>query len=163
MGAKRTSEAENKDVANELARMKKFCNVIRVISHTQIKKMKLRQKKAHLMEIQVNGGSVSDKVDFGYNLFEKKVPVDTVFSANEMIDVLSVTKGKGFAGVIARWGVSKLPRKTHRGLRKVACIGAWHPAAVQYTVARAGQQGYHHRTEINKKIYRIGSAAKNEE
>jgi ribosomal protein L3 len=38
----------------------------------------------------------------------------------------------------------------------VACIGAWHPSRVQFTVARAGQKGYHHRTEINKKIYRIG-------
>jgi len=25
-----------------------------------------------------------------------------------------------------------------------------------FSVARAGQNGYHHRTEINKKIYRIG-------
>jgi len=50
----------------------------------------------------------------------------------------------------------KLPRKTHKGLRKVACIGAWHPSHVSFTVARAGQKGYHHRTEINKKIYRIG-------
>ena len=38
----------------------------------------------------------------------------------------------------------------------MACIGAWHPAKVQYSVARAGQRGYHHRTEINKKIYRVG-------
>jgi large subunit ribosomal protein L3e len=49
-----------------------------------------------------------------------------------------------------------LPRKTHRGLRRVGCIGGWHPARVRYSVARAGQNGYHHRTEINKKIYRIG-------
>merc|ERR1712141_911033 len=49
-----------------------------------------------------------------------------------------------------------LPRKTHKGLRKVACIGAWHPARVAFSVARVGQKGYHHRTEINKKIYRIG-------
>jgi hypothetical protein len=46
-----------------------------------------------------------------------------------------------------------LPRKTHKGLRKVACVGAWHPSRIQFTVARAGQKGYHHRTEINKKIY----------
>ncbi|VAI03540.1 unnamed protein product [Triticum turgidum subsp. durum] len=52
--------------------------------------------------------------------------------------------------------VTRLPRKTHRGLRKVACIGAWHPARVSYTVARAGQNGYHHRTEMNKKVYKIG-------
>ena len=56
----------------------------------------------------------------------------------------------------SRWHTRKLPRKTHKGLRKVACIGAWHPSRVQFTVARAGQKGYHHRTEMNKKIYRIG-------
>ena len=58
-------------------------------------------------------------------------------------------------GVTSRWHTKKLPRKTHKGLRKVACIGAWHPSRIQYTVARAGQKGYHHRTEINKKIYDI--------
>jgi len=112
------------------------------------------------MEIQVNGGDVTSKVDWAYGLFEKSVPVDTVFSQNEMIDTLGVTKGHGREGVIARWGVTRLPRKTHRGLRKVACIGAWHPARVSFTVARGGQYGYYHRTEINKKIFRIGKAAK---
>ena len=69
-----------------------------------------------------------------------------------------MTKGKGYEGegVVTRWGVTRLPRKTHRGLRKVACIGAWHPARVSFTVARAGQNGYHHRTEMNKKIYKLG-------
>jgi len=38
----------------------------------------------------------------------------------------------------------------------VACIGAWHPARVKWTVARAGQEGYHHRTEMNKRILRVG-------
>ena len=108
------------------------------------------------MEIQVNGGTVAEKVDFGYKLFEKAVPIDSVFSKDEMIDTIGVTKGHGYEGVVTRWGVTRLPRKTHRGLRKVACIGAWHPARVSYTVARAGQRGYHHRTEMNKKIYKIG-------
>jgi len=76
-----------------------------------------------------------------------------------MIDTIGVTRGKGVEGVITRWGCFRLARKTHRGLRKVACIGAWHPARVRYTCARAGQDGYHHRTEINKKIYRVGKAS----
>ena len=38
----------------------------------------------------------------------------------------------------------------------MACIGAWHPARVSWTVARGGQHGFHHRTEMNKKIYKIG-------
>jgi len=108
------------------------------------------------MEIQVNGGSVADKVDFAKGLFEKQVEVDTVFTKDECIDVLGATKGHGTKGVVARWGVTRLPRKTHRGLRKVACIGAWHPARVSRAVPRAGQHGYHHRTEVNKKIYKIG-------
>lgn len=109
------------------------------------------------MEIQVNGGKdISEKVDWCRERLEKPAPVRKVFAQNEMIDVIGVTKGHGFKGVTYRWGTKKLPRKTHKGLRKVACIGAWHPARVSFSVARAGQSGYHHRTELNKKIYRIG-------
>jgi large subunit ribosomal protein L3e len=108
------------------------------------------------MEIQINGGTTADKVAFARTLLEKPVSVSSVFNQNEMIDTISATKGKGFEGVTTRWGTTRLPRKTHKGLRKVACIGAWHPANVRFTVARAGQNGYHHRTEINKKIYQIG-------
>ena len=157
----RVADASSTSMAAELERMKKYAQVVRVLCHTQIRLVKLRQKKAHLCEIQVNGGkTVTEKVDWARTLLEKKVPIDTVFSQNEMIDCLGVTKGRGYTGVVSRWGVARLPRKTHRGLRKVACIGAWHPARVRFTVARAGQHGYHHRTEINKKIYRIGKASR---
>jgi large subunit ribosomal protein L3e len=156
----RISQENNKDVQQELERIKKYCQVVRVLAHTQIKKVNLRQKKAHLLEIQINGGDVAAKVDWGYNLFERQVPVSAVFNDGEMVDTIGVTKGKGYEGVVSRWGVTRLPRKTHRGLRKVACIGAWHPARVAWTVARAGQHGYHHRTEINKKIYRIAKGVR---
>lgn len=146
-----------KDIEHELNRISKFCTVVRVIAHTQVKKLNLRLKKAHIMEIQVNGGAdAAAKVDFAKSLFEKEVTVDSVFAKDENIDVIGVTKGHGMEGVVARWGVSRLPRKTHRGLRKVACIGSWHPARVSTTVPRAGQDGYFHRTELNKKVYRIG-------
>lgn len=148
-----------KDINAEFARIVKYCSVVRVLAHTQIEKLNLRQKKSHLLEIQVNGGNVADKVKFASDLFEKSFTVDSVFSQNEMIDVIGVTKGHGYEGVVARWGVARLPRKTHRGLRKVACVGAWHPARIRFTVARHGQAGYHHRTEINKKVYRVGKAA----
>ena len=121
-----------------------------------MKLLRQRQKKSHIMEIQVNGGTIAQKVDWARQHLEKPVPITSVFAQNEMIDVIGVTKGKGFKGVTSRWHTRKLPRKTHKGLRKVACIGAWHPSRVQFTVARAGQKGYHHRTELNKKIYRIG-------
>merc|ERR1712137_494004 len=150
-----------KDIEHELNRIAKFCTVVRVIAHTQVKKLNLRLKKAHIMEIQVNGGAdAKAKVDFAKSLFEKEVTIDSVFAENEQVDVMGVTKGHGYEGVTTRWGVTRLPRKTHRGLRKVACIGSWHPARVSTTVPRAGQNGYFHRTEMNKKIYRIGAAAR---
>jgi len=152
---------KKRTIDHELHRIKKYCTVVRVIAHTQIKKLHLRQKKAHIMEIQVNGGSIAQKVAFGVGLFEKPVSIDSIFHQNEQIDVIGITKGKGFEGVTTRWGTTRLPRKTHKGLRKVACIGAWHPSRVQWSVPRAGQHGYHHRTEINKKIYRIGKKGTN--
>lgn len=139
-----------------IKRLKKYCSVIRVIVHTQTKLLNTRTKKAHVLEVQINGGSISDKVDFAKGLLEKEVRAKQVFTDFEHIDVIGATKGHGFTGVIKRFGVRKLPRKTHRGLRRVGCIGAWHPSRVFWTVARAGQMGYHHRTEQNKKIYRIG-------
>jgi len=149
-------ESGKKQLDKDFATMKKYCSVIRVIIHSQMRLLAMRQKKAHIMEVQLNGGSISDKVDWAKEHLEKAVPVSNVFGQDEMIDVIGVSKGHGFKGVTSRWHTKKLPRKTHKGLRKVACIGAWHPARVGYTIARAGQKGYNHRTEINKKIYRIG-------
>ncbi|XP_061830340.1 large ribosomal subunit protein uL3-like isoform X2 [Nerophis lumbriciformis] len=149
-------ESGKKALDQDFARMKKYCSVIRVLVHSQMRLLPIRQKKAHIMEVQLNGGSVPDKVDWAKERLEQAVPVSAVFHQDDMIDVIGVTKGHGFKGVTSRWHTKKLPRKTHKGLRKVACIGAWHPARVAFTIARAGQKGYHHRTEINKKIYRIG-------
>jgi large subunit ribosomal protein L3e len=92
--------------AKDLERIKKYCQVVRVLVHTQIRKVPVGQKKAHLMEIQVNGGSIADKVDWANSHFEKEFDITDVFAQDEMIDVIAVTKGKGMAGVTARWGES---------------------------------------------------------
>merc|ERR1712062_180000 len=151
------SEDGKKSIDRDIAMIKKYAKSVRAICHTQMKGLSLRQKKAHIIEIQINGGNnIAEKVDWATSNFEKEVPVNTVFSEAEMIDVIGITKGRGYHGVTSRWHTKKLPRKTHKGLRKVACIGAWHPSRVAFSVARSGQKGYHHRTEINKKVYRIG-------
>merc|ERR1711912_217814 len=102
----------------DFAKMKKYCKVIRVIVHTQMKLLKKRQKKAHIMEVQVNGGSVPQKVDWARDMLEKQVNVGSVFSQDELIEVIGVTKGKGYKGVTSRWHTKKLPRKTHK-----VCVG----------------------------------------
>ena len=126
--AKKHADNNGAAITSDLERIKKYCTIVRLIVHTQIRKTPLKQKKAHVMEIQINGGSIADKVDFARGLFEKPIEVPSIFEKDEMIDIIGVTKGHGFSGVTSRWGTKKLPRKTHKGLRKVACIGAWHPA-----------------------------------
>jgi Ribosomal protein L3 len=63
------------------------------------------------MEIQVNGGSVADKVEYVQGLFEKSMEVGTDFEQDEC-DVIAVTKGHGLEGVTHRWCALQ-PRLTH--------------------------------------------------
>merc|ERR1711924_84209 len=73
------TENEGAAIQAECDKIVKHCQVVRALAHTQIKKINLRQKKAHIMEIQVNGGSVADKVAWIRDKFEKPVSIDTVF------------------------------------------------------------------------------------
>lgn len=55
--AKKYSDGK-KAVEAELASLKKHCCAIRVLAHTQVKKLNFGQKKAHLIEIQVRSAGV---------------------------------------------------------------------------------------------------------
>ncbi|XP_076607948.1 uncharacterized protein LOC143333663 [Chaetodon auriga] len=86
-------EEGKKQLEKDFAAMKKYCQVIRVIAHTQKSLPSLRQKKSRLMEVQLNGGSISDKVDWAREKLEQAVPVNTVFTQDAKVDVTGVTKG----------------------------------------------------------------------
>lgn len=145
---------ENLDV------LKNDCDVIRILVHTQVNLLPgIKTRKAHIGEIQLNGGTIEEKVDFAMEKLGKEIGIRDVFSEQELIDVMGVTKGKGFTGTVKRFGTRILPRKSNKGKRKVGCIGAWHPAGVLRTVARAGQKGFHRRTQQNKKIYMINNGS----
>ena len=55
-------ELGKKEIEKDLNQIKKYCSVVRMIVHTQQKILRRRQKKAHIMEIQINGGSIAEKV-----------------------------------------------------------------------------------------------------
>merc|ERR1712151_905131 len=68
-------QKEGQPMKEQLDRMKNYCQVIRAICHTQVAKVKIGQKKAHIKEIQINGGDVAKKVEFVTGLFEQEVKV----------------------------------------------------------------------------------------
>merc|ERR1711964_253799 len=62
-------------------------------------------------------------------------------------------------GVVTRWSCSRLARKTHRGCARSRVL-ARGTQRVNWQTPRSGQLGCYHRTEINKKIYKVGKNLK---
>jgi len=128
----------------------------RVLTATQPRLAGVPKKKPELMEIKIGGGSTKEQFEYVKGLLGKTVSVEEVFKDGQLVDVISVTKGKGFQGPVKRWGVRILQDKGRKTKRGVATLGPWGPGRVLYTVPRAGQMGYHQRTEFNKRILKVG-------
>ncbi|MHA1595292.1 MAG: 50S ribosomal protein L3 [Candidatus Baldrarchaeia archaeon] len=114
------------------------------------------KKKPDIMEYKIGGGTIEEQWEYAKSILGSEIRTKDVLKEGQYVDVIAITKGKGFEGPVKRWGVKILPRKKRKGRRKVGSIGPWHPARVSYTVPRAGQLGYHQRTEYNKLILKIG-------
>ncbi|MHA1145326.1 MAG: 50S ribosomal protein L3 [Candidatus Helarchaeota archaeon] len=136
------------------------CSQFRVLMHTQPRLAAPSKKKPELMEIPVWGGSKEEKIKFLKDQLGKEIRVGDIYQAGDHLDIASITKGKGFQGPVKRFGIKILTRKTRGTKRGVGSIGPWKPARVMYTVPRAGQMGYHHRIEYNKRILKIGNDPK---
>jgi len=132
----------------------------RLLAATQPRQTGVPKKKPDVMEIKVDGGSVKEQFEYAKGLLGKMVSAADIFKEGQFVDVISVTKGKGFQGPVKRWGIRIMPRKARKTKRGVASIGPWHPARVLYTVPRPGQMGYFHRTEYNKRVLKIGTDGK---
>uniref|UniRef100_A0A3Q2Q2W6 Ribosomal protein L3 like n=1 Tax=Fundulus heteroclitus TaxID=8078 RepID=A0A3Q2Q2W6_FUNHE len=119
-------EAGIKQLERDFNLIKKYCLVIGVVVLSQMRLFPIKQKKAHIMEVQLMGDPYP----------KWTVPKSTW---KKLCQILPTVLHQCFLvlGVTSRWHAKKLPRKTHKGLRKVASIGAWHPARVAFTVARA--------------------------
>ncbi|MCS7120908.1 MAG: 50S ribosomal protein L3 [Nitrososphaerota archaeon] len=128
----------------------------RVIMATQPRLAGVPKKKPDLMEVKIGGGTIGEQFEYAKNILGKTISVEEVFKEGQFIDVIAVTKGKGWQGVVKRWGVRILQDKSNKTKRGIGTLGAWGPGRVLYTVPRAGQMGYHQRTEFNKRILKIG-------
>jgi large subunit ribosomal protein L3 len=117
----------------------------------------ISQKKPIVFEVGVGGGDIAAQMEYVTNLLGKGVKFSEIFKAGNYVDVIGITKGKGFEGPVTRFGIKRKQHKSRKSVRAVGVIGPWHPAAVMYTVARAGQHGFHQRTETGKRILTISN------
>jgi large subunit ribosomal protein L3 len=108
-------------------------------------------------EARVTGKDIKEKFDFVASHLGKEVKIPDVFKKGEDIDLMAVTKGKGWQGPIKRLGVVRLFHKATQKQRHVGTLGAFGLGKVAYTVPHAGQTGYGTRTEHNKRILQIGT------
>ncbi|NPV63533.1 MAG: 50S ribosomal protein L3 [Methanotrichaceae archaeon] len=133
---------------------------IRIIAHTNPKIITGVPKKVpELMEIPITGGSISDRLSYAGGILGQQVPINSVFSLGDLLDVSAVTSGKGTQGPVRRWGIAMQKRKHARTgkMRHVGNLGPWRPAHISWRVPQLGQMGYQQRTEFNKRLMAIGA------
>jgi large subunit ribosomal protein L3 len=138
---------------------------VRVLIHTKPRLTSVPKKKPEIIECGIGGKTVEDKLEFAQSVLGTEINPADSFSDGEHVDTIAVTKGKGFQGPVKRFGVRIQYGKAARSskARHVGSIGPWTPARTMWTVAMAGQMGYHKRTEYNKKILKIGEQSQVDE
>ncbi len=160
---KRFPEFDEEKVNERLAKMEETLDQaveIRALIHTQPDLTGFETKKPKIYEVAIGAKSMSDAFNWAKELLGKELQVEDFTKEGNYLDVIGITKGKGFQGVIKRHGVTRLQRKTKDGPRKVGSIGPWTPARLRWTIPRYGQLGYFRRTEYNKRVMKIGTDGK---
>lgn len=135
-------------------------STVRVVAITQPKQTSVPKKKPDIMEIEVGGGTIQQQFEYAKALLGKAIATTELFKDGQYVDTVAVSTGKGWQGPVKRWGVTILQAKGKKTKRGVATLGPWNPHHVMYSVARAGQMGFHQRTEFNKRILKIGADGK---
>jgi large subunit ribosomal protein L3 len=129
---------------------------LRVLVQTQPKMTGIGKKKPELFEMCI-GGSKEDRLNFAKENLGKELHVKDVFKEGQVVDIHSVTKGKGTQGPVKRFGVKVRNHKSEKTTRGPGSLGGWTcQGHVMYRIAHAGQMGFHNRVDYNKQIMMIG-------
>ncbi len=113
------------------------------------------KKTPDLFEMEL-GGSKEEKLEYIKNNFDKVITINDIFKEGVFVDTHSITTGKGFQGPIRRFGIGMTSHKSEKARRNPGSLGGWKGHAhFMYRVPKAGQTGYHQRTQNNNLILKI--------
>jgi large subunit ribosomal protein L3 len=130
---------------------------VRLVMATQPRLAKHAKKAPDLIEIKIGGGTIKNRFDYARKLLGTEVKVADFVKDGQAVDAIAITNGKGIQGPVKRWGIRRKTHKARKTVRQVGSIGAWTPHYVMYSVPRAGQMGFHQRTEYNKLVIKVGN------
>jgi large subunit ribosomal protein L3 len=130
---------------------------VRMLMATQPRLAKRGKKAPDLIEVKIGGGAIKDRFEYAKKLLGSEVKVGDFVKEGQAVDTIGITKGKGIQGPVKRWGIRRKIHKANKTVRQVGSIGGWTPHYVMYSVPRAGQMGFHQRTEYNKIVIKVGN------
>jgi large subunit ribosomal protein L3 len=133
---------------------------VSILAYSQVKKTNVK-RTPDITEIGMTG-NIEEKLNFIKAHLNKEISIGEVFSQGDLVDLRGLTKGKGFAGPVKRFGITLRFHKSEKGVRKVGSIGPWHPARVTFRVPMAGQLGMFTRVHYNQKILSMVKAEETE-
>jgi len=157
----RRSEASTEDALKSL-REQDLCEVRLIVSTQPQLVRSIPSKTPEIMEIGLVGGDASEKLDWAQERLGGQIGLEDVYQSGQEVDVVGVTKGKGWQGSIKRFGLKLLSHKNSKRRRQGGNMGDFGTAYVRKTIRQAGQVGYHKRTELNKRILRISTPDESE-
>ncbi len=135
--------------------LEKFSKMRAIVS-TQPELSGFGKKTPEVFEIEIGGKDAKEKFDYTKQLLGKEIRINEIVKDGELVDVIAVTKGKGTAGAVKRFGIKIQNRHAKQKRRHVGSLGGErHPSKVRPTVPMAGQLGFQTRTELNKRVLKI--------
>ena len=173
-GLKILSESVIKDLPKDLSRKLKVGNFkteekltemeknvdkiskVRLLVATQPRLSGVRKKTPEVFELEIGGKDAKEKFEYSKSLLNKEITANDFVREGELVDVVAVTKGKGTQGPVKRFGIKIQVRHAKKKLRHVGSLGQERPGKVRHTVPMAGQMGFWRRTELNKRVLKIG-------
>jgi len=114
-------------------------------------------KVPDVMEMGLDGGSISDQLNYAKEKLGEEYSFADTFEEGGLTDIVAVTKGYGWQGVIRRFGGKLQSHKNSKKRRQHGNMGDFGTGYVRKTIRQGGQTGYHQRTEYNKRVLRIAS------
>src|SRR3989344_4263210 len=76
---------------------------VRVLCYSQPKMVSIGKKTPEVFELGIGGAKTEDQLNFAKGLLGKEVKVTDVFTQGQLVDSVSITKGKGLQGPVNRF------------------------------------------------------------